>query len=386
MNWAMSWAMRWAMRPVTRRVRLAARLVPVIAGIASPLLVADAGAAEPDVFTVAGVPVDATAANAVAAREAARLEGERRAVRILLERLTLAADQGRLPRVGDQALPNLVRNFEVAGERSSGVRYLAEYTFRFRPDGIRTLLRNAGVPFTETLSKPVVVLPVLHRADGVTVLWDDPNPWRDAWANRKVPDGLVPLAVPLGDVEDVAAIDADRAVAGDPKALAAIAARYDAGDALPAVATLQPTGELEVALRRVAPGGASAAILATVYKPNPGETPAALMDRAVAAGAVAVAEAWKRDTMLDASQQGTLTAQVPVGDLADWIAVRNRLGGIPAITGADLVSLAKDGASVTLHYLGDPDRLRLALAQHDLALTGIEGSWTLRPQSAGTAR
>jgi hypothetical protein len=368
------------------RIRFAARLLAVVGSlILSPLAIAGARAAGPDVFTVAGVPVDATAANAVAAREAARLDGERRAIRILLERLTLAADQGRLPRVPDQALPNLVRDFEVAGERSSGVRYLAEYTFRFRPDGVRSLLRNAGIPFTETMSKPVVVLPVLRRGDGA-VLWDDPNPWRDAWANRKGPDGLVPLPVPLGDIEDVAAIDADRAVAAEPKSLAAIAARYGAGDALLAVATQQPGGELEVAARRVAPGGASAAILATVFKPNAGEKPEALMQRAVAASTAAVAEAWKRDTMLDSSKQGTLTAQVPVRELGDWLAVRTGLARIPAITATDLVSLGRDGASVTLHYLGDPDRLRLALAQHDLALNGGEGAWTLQRQGAAAAR
>jgi hypothetical protein len=368
------------------RIRLAARLLAIVVGVGSLLLAGDARAAGPDAFTVAGVPVDATAANAVAAREAARLDGERRAIRILLERLTLASDQGRLPRVSDQALPNLVRDFEVAGERSSGVRYLAEYTFRFRPDGVRALLRNAGIPFTETLSKPVVVLPVLQRSDGGTVLWDDPNPWREAWANRTVPDGLVPFTVPLGDVEDIAAIDASRAIAADPAALAAIAARYDAGDALIAVATLQPTGELGVSLRRVVPGGGASVIPAGTYKPNPDEKPAAMMQRAVTASATAVAEAWKHETMLDTSQQGTLTAQVPVGDLGDWIAVRNALSGIPAITGNDLVSLAKDGASVTLHYLGDPDRLRLALAQHDLALSGGEGSWTLQRRGAGAAR
>ena len=42
-----------------------------------------------DVFTVAAVPVDATAANASAARDAARSDGERRAYTMLLDRLTL---------------------------------------------------------------------------------------------------------------------------------------------------------------------------------------------------------------------------------------------------------------------------------------------------------
>lgn len=336
-------------------------------------------AAQDDVFTVADVPVDATASSAVAAREAARADGQRHAFRMLLERLTLVADRGRLPRVGDQQLTEMVRDFEVANERSSAVRYLASYTFRFRPDAVRKLLRDAGIPFAETVSKPVVVLAVLRRGNA-TLLWDDPNPWRAAWSDHNGSGGLVPFIVPLGDAADVAAIGADEALAADPAALGRVAALHGGGDILIAAATQHPTGELQTTLRRVsAPGGASE-ISNAAFRPNAGESEGDFMARAAAAGAADVEEAWRRENVLATGKEGVLTAAVPITDLADWVTVRDRLKSVPTVKRSEIITLDKQAARIEIHYLGDPARLRLALAQRDLVLDGSEDSWTLRPR------
>src|SRR5689334_11268169 len=137
-----------------------------------------------DVFTISPVRVDVTAASANAAREQALIEGERRGLQMLIERLTLASGRSRLPQPNNAHLNDLVQGFEVANERHSGVRYIADYTFHFRPDAIRQLLTRAGIAFAETPSKPLVVLAVLQDGDR-PMLWDETNPWRDAWARAK---------------------------------------------------------------------------------------------------------------------------------------------------------------------------------------------------------
>src|SRR6185437_13822580 len=119
---------------------------PRLAFFAAALLVLAFGQARADgrdVYTVANVPVDATAANANAARDQARGDGERRAYAMLLDRITLDSDRARRPAANDTVLNDLVSGFEVAGERTSGVRYIAKYTFHFRPDAVRKLLRQA---------------------------------------------------------------------------------------------------------------------------------------------------------------------------------------------------------------------------------------------------
>src|SRR5487761_1330121 len=214
------------------------------------------------VYTVANVPVDATAASADAAREAARLQGERAAYNILMARLTQASDANRLPPVSDTALSDLIQGFEVANERHSAVRYLANYTFHFRPDAIRQLLRRAGVPFAETPSKPLVVLPVFDSG-GTATLWEDPNPWRAVWNERNAPAGLVPLVMPFGGAEDIAAIDAKSAISGDNAALVTIAKRYDDADVLVARAVVTsggaPNESVAVSATRFSLGSSTAA-------------------------------------------------------------------------------------------------------------------------------
>src|SRR5580704_3917352 len=184
-----------------------------------------------DVFTIAPVRVDVTAASASTARDQALIEGERRGLQMLIERLTLAAGRSRLPQPNNAQLSDLVQGFEVANERRSGVRYIADYTFHFRADSVRQLLSQAGIAFAETPSKPLVVLAVLLDGERA-VLWDDPNPWRDAWARAKLPPGLVPLVIPLGDLDDVTAVDAETALHGDDARLRILSQRYGGDDVL----------------------------------------------------------------------------------------------------------------------------------------------------------
>ena len=339
-------------------------------------------AAAVEVFTVGPVPVDATAQTATAARDAGIREGERKAFRLLGERLVPAADWAKLPRADDAALSNMVQDFSVANERTSTVRYLADYTFRFRPDPVRRTLRQAGLSFAETPSKPVVVVPVLQR-DGAPVLWDGVNPWRDAWGSRKTFEGLVPLIAPTGDLRDVEAIDAPQAVQNDGAALAKLAAVHGAGDGLLTIATIKPDGSVETVTTR-AGGTTGPRNLRQSWKPNPGEGEADFLVRVANGVAAEVQEAWKRENLLRFGQDATLTAVVPLSDLADWVAVRDGLSGIAAVRRWELVSMTKQEAKLDIQYVGDPGQLRLALAQRDLALEEGSPFWTLRRRGART--
>jgi hypothetical protein len=331
-----------------------------------------------EIFTIS-VPVDATAASATAARDAARLDGERRAFAALLDRLTLAKDRGRLPASNDTTLNQVIIGFEVANERRSTVHYLADYTFHFRADAVEQLLRDRGVPFAETASKPVVVLPVLESG-GKPLLWDDPNPWRDAWTVAKPPQGLAPMKVPLGEVEDLSAIDGARADAGDDARLQAISANYDHADVLVTRATIHSDdGGVDVSTTRFVPGspGGEQSWTAT-YTADQGESQKDLLARAIAGTVAQVNDAWKQANMLDYSQTATLTVTVPADNLNSWLAVRQRLAATTAVRSSQLLSLDRHGARVELHYVGSPDQLRVGLAQNNLNLSGSDPDWILQ--------
>lgn len=336
---------------------------------------AAAPAAPIEVFAVAGVAVDATAATAAAARTTAIADGEARAFRRLLERLTLAADRARLPAADLARLDELVQDIAIADERTSATRYIARLTVRFRPDGIRSLLREAGIPFSETASKPLLVVPVLEQGGGRR-LWEEPNPWREAWAAREQGDGLVRILAPIGDLADVTAIDAEKAAAGDENALAAIAGRYGLSDTLVALASLanDTPPVLQVSLQRFGAGGPRYVVETFAG----GEDADALMRAAVAGIAERLEESWKRETLLRFDAESSLSARVPIESLSDWIAVRDRLARVAEVRRVEVAQLTRRDAQVVLHHLGSPQQLQLALAQRDLELGQSDGFWTLR--------
>src|SRR5207249_3814524 len=96
--------------------------------------------------------------------------------------------------------------------------------------GGKSTTESGGKPAAESGNRLLVVLPV-YRDGASLVLWDDPNAWRAAWAERPGGSGTARLILPLGDARDLAAIDAEKAESGASEALTSIARRNGAGEA-----------------------------------------------------------------------------------------------------------------------------------------------------------
>ena len=256
-------------------------------------------AQESDEAYSATVKVDATADSAAAAREMARIDGQRRALAAVIERLSGSSESANPPKLDDKTITDMVASFEVANERMSAVRYVADYTFHFRPSKVRRLARVAEAPpaegaakgtgeggtkpVVERTNRPLVVLPV-YRDGKTLVLWDDPNEWRVAWSQRPAEGGSSRLVLPLGDAGDLAAIDAETAESGKPDALSAIVQRNRGSEAVVALAAARRQGGklagLDVSIKRYR-AGRLVDTQGSSFEANPGESEADLLKRAV---------------------------------------------------------------------------------------------------------
>jgi hypothetical protein len=365
----------------------------VLAALALAISAAGSAAAQSasDVFPVHDVAVDETAATAAEARQEALAVGQRRAFRRLMDRLVPEDQQPLIPAVDATALQYYVLDFSVNNERSSAVRYLADLTFRFSPNEIRNLLRQNGVAFSETRGKPVVVLPVYSDTVTEPALWLEANPWRDVWAQRPGDDGLVPMTVPLGDVGDIATIDAPGALSGDAEALRTIAANYGAEDVLVTAATLSGNPEdssavLEVVTRRYQGGNPTITQRDKLVQVT-GEPFDGFLMRAAERVDSAVQEYWKQQYLLQFGNQRSILVFVPLGGLDDWLTVRRRLKDVAAIQQTSLSALSRREAQLEISFVGDEQRLTRALAQRDLSLAlRVDSNWELtlsdRPRPA----
>jgi len=362
-------------------------LVPVLGALflfSANLAFAQSAAQPGGVFEVHGINVDVTAASTQAARDKARVAGESTAFRGLLERLTLRRDYSRLPRFSGGEIASYVRDFEVAQEKASAVRYLATLNYRFKADKIRELLIDYEIPFAETTSKPILILPV-YQAAGALLLWDEPNPWRDAWFARPEDYSLVPTMLPEGDLADIAAIGPEQAVAGDLQRLAVIAARYRTANTLVAHGVLKMDRgrpDLEVHITRYGSDQQEQSVVKS-FESRDAESLNQLLGRAARELTSEIEDNWKRDNLLQFGNKAVIAVTIRIGGLEDWLTVRKKLAGVAVIRSTDLIILSLDEVRVNLNYIGSLQQLSLALEQADLKLIQEGDGWGLELTSDG---
>jgi len=336
-----------------------------------------------DVFEVQNIGVDVKAATASDARKQALAEAERRAFYALINKLTLSEDQERIPEFSDNEIAPYVRDFSVAREKASSVRYIAKLNYRFKPDAIRKLLRDYNVPFAETPSKPMVVLPV-YEVGANLVLWDEPNPWRQAWSGRDIPTGLVPLIVPIGDLSDISTVGVSEAMAGDIKRLGLIADRYGAAGSIVAHnnLTIDPATGRQMATVTLSRPSDPIPVESRTYSyvQREQETLEAMMPRVTEATVRRIEDLWKQRNLIT-SQAGTgvMAVTVPITGLKDWLQIRNQLAQVNVIRQAEIVLMSRDQVRVNIHFVGEADHLSTALEQANLSMLQEGGEWIIMP-------
>lgn len=342
---------------------------------------ATAGAQEGDeAYLVRNIVIDATAESAVDAKAAAIRIGQRQALDRLLRRLALAADHDRLPASSDLDPDDLISSYAVADEKTSEVRYLARLTVQFRRPAVQRLLRGSGIQFSEVRARPTLILPVLE-VDGRRQLFAERNTWLEAWSDLDLPFGaLLPLIIPLGDLGDISALDADQALtAGGIEPFNTLLQKYDCASVAVVHATQLPgasaAGRINVVVYRHGPAGQGT--LVTAYDGAAEESVDALLRRAAQDTADQLAEDWKRRTVLRFGDEASLSARVPYDGLDSWLEIRRRMAAVPNIERVDVSAISTIDAQVTVHYLGEAAQLNNALAAHDLKLEDRQGYWYL---------
>jgi hypothetical protein len=327
-----------------------------------------------EVFVVAPVPVDVTAETALAARAQALKMGQILAWKSLLGRLTLPGEAVALRAYQGDQLATLIQGFEVLRERTSAVRYLATLSYSFNPEEVRRVLTEAGVAFAETPSRPVLIIPVL-TSQGVGVLWEDPNPWREAWQNLPPRDGLLPIAVPYGDLADIRDLSTIQAMRGDEERLRAVANRYGARDVVIARAARifdqrDNLPVLEIAIVRRADGGLEETIIDSIKGQNPDDL-IGLLDAGVTRVVSTLSNTWKQENLVHPGLESRVTVVVPIDGFGRWLSIRRRLEGVGVLRRSELLRISKREALMDLWVQGSAEQLRNAVRQRDLEL--LEG-------------
>lgn len=385
------------------------------------------------VFVVPKVPVQATGSSAQDAQNKAREQGRRRAMDLLLRRLTAEEDWTYLPRLAaggstftpdaqpfgyegkrpvqldPAALAAMEEGFSVFDEKSSRTTYSALITYRFKPEDVRRILTEASIPFSQSQTRKALVLPVL-QTDNDTYLWETNNPWARAWLARPLVNELTPLVLPTGNVEDVNTITADQARVLNQNGLSQLADKYNVTQVIVALGRVsEQDGQYRLRVRliegffdaegRVAAnfvpgntaalyddasgfGGTAAArpVAATVgdtlaegwFRGPVGDFPA-LAQRAVEAVVAKYGADWKARTLVNYGQTRDLQLTAWFRNIDEWARIRTALEGTPMVEELDVAALTADGANVRIKVVGELSQLILAMKQRNLILWSEDG-------------
>ncbi len=341
-------------------------------------------------YSARGIAVDKTANTASEAREIAIVEAQRRAFYALLRKLTPQTYHAELPQLDDNVIASMVVGVQVKNEKTSPTRYLADFTVDFKEDMILPILQAREIPYSESLSKPILVLPVFEN-NGVKNLWDEPNPWRDAWIevfdSKQGPEGsitrqddwaqvpVMPVLVPAGTLEDIKMISVDDAIYLREESINEIAKAYGAGNVLVAYASLQNQNgirRLDISYQRN--DSFSAAVVETF---TGGDDDREIFRAAIFDLFSNLQESWKDQNILNRNIQNKLAVSTTIGSLADWISIKYRAQSIPAVQNLDVKELSVNSVFWEIAFLGDLSQLRSAFKQRNLLLEDEQGYWTL---------
>ena len=339
-----------------------------------------------DVFDIEEIIVDVTANSAAEAKNRAIKEGEARAFNSLISKLTIRRNYEQFTQFSAEEISNYIHNFSVSEEKTSNVRYIAKLNFRFKPEAMHKMFEEHEILFAETVSKPVLVLPVL-LSGGAIMLWDDPNLWRQAWRQYKAKPSLVPIIVPIGDLKDVALLGAEQALSRDLPRLEAIGKRYKVGTTAVLVARIVDSKlgkNIEIEGNWDGVVGASDFFKAIV-EGKKSETIEDTLSRAVNKVVEKMEYNWKQGNLVGLNKQTALNVTVPINNLDDWLAIRELLARIKILRDVELVFLSLREIRLHLQFLGEVKKLVLALAQEDLSLIQDNEEWLLIPANPNVA-
>ncbi|MEM9601150.1 MAG: hypothetical protein AAF926_09010, partial [Pseudomonadota bacterium] len=300
----------------------------LLSACALSLISLSAFAADP--FTVAKIPVDATANTAIEAQTRAIGSGQIIAAQQLLDRLTLESERAErgLPPLTAEVVGPLIRGLSIDNERRSATRYLGDVSIAFNPSSVQTLLRNAGLTMVRSQASERLAVPLGVDPEGAL--------GRDLLSERYA-HSLTPILSPTADEITSLYIEPTN------DQLRALARRYNVSRLL---------------ILRQEAGGVSATDLnlATGAQQQ-------YRSRGGMAGIVSQMENdWKATSAVPIGQTQTSTISVLYSSMDEWRTLQRAINNSSQVRDARLDALSKDGALMTLSY-GSLERLAAEMSQ-----------------------
>jgi hypothetical protein len=361
------------------------RLAPFLVLAFLFVLPGAASAADPT-YTVSGIHVDATAASATAAQTIAIEQGRPKAWAILYRRIAKQSDWGKQPKLDGEGLHRISRGFTAANERRSTTRYVADVTYIFSPEAVARVMTGISSTYRLTQARRILLIPM-------SPTFDRASGWSSAFSSPRFGGSQVPFAVPTGDAPDIVALGRLQFDATNWADVQAVAARIHASEAvlalaIPITSGNPMTGKVQIWLKRI--GAAETPMKTSIDVPlikNVAQTYPLAADASVHA----IEEMWRQRGAVDFGPKGSLTADVHVDSLEQWVTLQNAMTSVASVVSVQVTAMDIGVVRISLVYQGSTDQLRDVLAPVGVALSKGDDGWSIayatptKPSTASAA-
>jgi hypothetical protein len=338
-------------------------------------------------YTIANYPVEARAANAVAAKDAAIADGQRAAFRSLLKRIVPVTAYRDMARIAATDTSTLIDGVAVRSERNSATEYIASLDFTFQAAEVRELLNRKGIPFVDTQAPATILIPLTRDAKSAAgpsgEFRSASGTWNAVWPSLDLENSVSPLKIETVKPEIGAATL--RGLYDDATLSASImtlAAAYGTDQVVVAIAEVDTEGR-RVNVLLAGQDAAGPFSLKRAYRLSDGDLAytlelAAVVSQGVMEGRWKAVSTGAVAAPLTAAGGDEISFDAEFAGKEDWNAIRRVLLEAPGIDDIRIGSISADRASVSLKYPGGGPALSRALASYGISLTDTGGLWVMR--------
>ena len=338
-------------------------------------------------YTIANYPVEARAANAVAAKDAAIADGQKAAFRSLLKRIVPVTAYRDMARIAATDTATLIDGVAVRSERNSATEYIASLDFTFQAAEVRELLNRKGIPFVDTQAPATILIPLTRDARSAAGPSGEFRPasgtWNAVWPSLDLENSVSPLKVETVKPEIGAATL--RGLYDDATLSAStmtLAAAYGTDQVVVAIAEVDTEGR-RVNVLLAGQDAAGPFSLKRAYRLSDGDLAytlelAAVVSQGVMEGRWKAVSTGGGATPVTAAGGDEISFDAEFAGKEDWNAIRRVLLEAPGIDDIRIGSISADRASVSLKYPGGGPALSRALASYGISLTDTGGLWVMR--------
>ncbi len=349
-------------------------------------------------YTIANYPVEARAANAVAAKDTAIADGQKAAFRSLLKRIVPVTSYRDIERVAATDPATLIDGVAVRSERNSATEYIANLDISFQAAEVRDLLTRQGIPFVDTQAPVTLIVPLTRDTKAGTGPAGEfraaSGAWGTVWPTLDLANSVSPLKAET--LKPEIGPDTLRGLYDEATRNASVmtlAAAYGTDQVVLAIAEVDTEGR-KVNVLLAGQDAAGPFALQRAYRLNDGDLAYTLELAAVVSQGVLEGR-WKAVNSGGAvaaaapfAASGGYAATAPAGDEVafdaqfagqnEWNAMRRVLLEAPGIDDIRIGTVSVGSASVSVKYPGGGPALAQALAGYGVSLTDTGGLWVMR--------